>query len=406
MVKSIVEDKFGEVNGVLMPDWDDMTSGLYAFNCPALYRWCMLNNTFPRNSSGLLNLIPRVVRQSSRDDIVAFIAGMVDAGGWAGCGITGMFEVRLPIKSKAFSNHLQHVAWAVGIAVSRTEIDKDSYCMELTGHVDRDAFKVFANNCRRVKDLYWGTPYSPELFLATHDSDVPPPPAGKVVGVTHVGDRNTYDIETGNHWYYAGAVKSHNTVSQLVNCASGLHPRWSPYYIRTIRGSIYDPVSKLMMDAGVPYEASYLKPKTEVVFSFPQKSPDGAVSVDTMSAIEQLELWRSYKEHWCEHQPSITVYVREHEWMEVGAWVYKYFDIAGGLSFLPATDHIYQQAPYQTITAEEYEEAMKHMPKSIDWSALSRYEKDDAAVTATRELACSGDSCEIVDIPGTNNGKE
>lgn len=201
-------------------------------------------------------------------------------------------------------------------------------------------------------------------------------------------------------------VKPSGTVSQLSNCASGLHPRWSPYYIRTIRGSIYDPVSKLMMDAGVPYEASYLKPKTEVVFSFPQKSPDGAVSVDTMSAIEQLELWRSYKEHWCEHQPSITVYVREHEWMEVGAWVYKYFDIAGGLSFLPATDHIYQQAPYQTITAEEYEEAMKHMPKSIDWSALSRYEKDDAAVTATRELACSGDSCEIVDIPGTNNGKE
>lgn len=193
-------------------------------------------------------------------------------------------------------------------------------------------------------------------------------------------------------------VKPSGTVSQLVDSASGLHPRWSQYYIRTVRGSVNDPVTKTLIDQGFPWEPSAVKPDVEVVFSFPVKAPENCVTVDDISALEQLELWRSYKEHWCEHQPSITVYVREHEWMEVGAWVYRHFDIVGGLSFLPQKEHSYRQAPYQEVRKAEYDDLVAKMPKSVDWLALSAYEKDDAAVTAAHEVACSGDHCEIVDM--------
>lgn len=218
-----------------------------------------------------------------------------------------------------------------------------------------------------------------------------------------------YAIETNKTWAKklginqataVTTIKPSGTVSQLVDCASGMHPRWSQYYIRTVRGSINDPVAKMMMERGFPWEPSVMKPDVEVVFSFPVKAPDNCITVDRISAIEQLELWKAYKEHWCEHQPSITVYVREHEWMEVGAWVYKHFDIVGGLSFLPATDHTYQQAPYQEVPKAEYDALLKQMPELQDWSQLSAYEKDDSAVTATREIACSGGSCEIVDVIG------
>lgn len=218
-----------------------------------------------------------------------------------------------------------------------------------------------------------------------------------------------YAIETNKTWAKklginqataVTTIKPSGTVSQLVDCASGMHPRWSQYYIRTVRGSINDPVAKMMMERGFPWEPSVMKPDVEVVFSFPVKAPDNCITVDRISAIEQLELWKAYKEHWCEHQPSITVYVREHEWMEVGAWVYKHFDIIGGLSFLPATGHTYQQAPYQAVPKAEYDALLKQMPELQDWSQLSAYEKDDSAVTATREIACSGGSCEIVDVIG------
>lgn len=195
-------------------------------------------------------------------------------------------------------------------------------------------------------------------------------------------------------------IKPSGTVSQLVDCASGLHPRWSQYYIRTVRGSVNDPVTKTMIAQGFPWEPSAMKPDVEVVFSFPVKAPDGCTTVDDMTALEQLDLWKSYKEHWCEHQPSITVYVREQEWMEVGAWVYRHFDIIGGLSFLPAQGHTYRQAPYQEVSKAEYEALAAKMPKSVDWGMLAQYETDDSNVTATRELACTGEACELVDVVG------
>ena len=192
-------------------------------------------------------------------------------------------------------------------------------------------------------------------------------------------------------------VKPSGTVSQLVDCASGIHARHNDYYIRTVRGDNKDPLTQMMQDQGIPSEPCVMKPETTTVFSFPQKSPNKAVTRNDMTAIEQLETWLTYQRHWCEHKPSITCTVKPDEWMEVGAFVYKHFDEMSGVSFLPHSDHTYQQAPYQDCTKEEYEELLAKMPKSIDWSKLSEYEQEDNTV-GMQTMACTGDVCEVVDI--------
>ena len=190
-------------------------------------------------------------------------------------------------------------------------------------------------------------------------------------------------------------VKPSGTVSQLCDSASGIHARHSQYYIRTVRGDNKDPLTQFMIDQGVPNEPEINKPNEVTVFSFPIKSPEGSVTRDQMSAIEQLEMWRIYQEHWCEHKPSVTVTVREGEWLEVGAFVFKHFVDMSGVSFLPHSDHVYQQAPYQECSEKEYNDMIAKMPTKIDWSAL----KEETDTTAgSQSLACSGDSCELVDI--------
>ena len=192
-------------------------------------------------------------------------------------------------------------------------------------------------------------------------------------------------------------VKPSGTVSQLVDSASGIHARHSPYYVRTVRGDNKDPLTKFMIDKGVPNEPCVMKGDTTTVFSFPIKSPVGAVTRNDMTAVEQLEMWLIYQRSWCEHKPSVTISVRDHEWMEVGAFVYKHFDEMSGVSFLPHSDHTYQQAPYQECEATDYHELLELMPKSIDWSELSEYENEDNTA-GSQTMACSGDTCEIVDL--------
>ena len=192
-------------------------------------------------------------------------------------------------------------------------------------------------------------------------------------------------------------VKPSGTVSQLVDSASGIHARHSDHYIRTVRGDNKDPLTQFLKDAGIPAEADVMKPDATTVFSFPTKSPMSAVTRNAMTAIQQLELWKTYAEVWSEHKPSVTITVRDHEWMEVGAWVYKHFDLCSGISFLPHSDHTYAQAPYQECTAAEYADMKQKMPTSIDWSALSDYEKEDHT-SGSQTLACTSGACEIVDI--------
>ena len=192
-------------------------------------------------------------------------------------------------------------------------------------------------------------------------------------------------------------VKPSGTVSQLVDSASGIHARHSEYYIRTVRGGNTDPITQFMKDVGIPAEPDLGKPNTTTVFSFPTKSPSGAMTRTEMTAIQQLEFWLLYQRHWCEHKPSVTISVKESEWMEVGAWVYKNFNEVSGISFLPFSEHTYQQAPYQDIDKKQYEAFSKKMPKFIDWTKLKEYEKEDTTI-GSKEFACTADSCEVVDI--------
>ena len=192
-------------------------------------------------------------------------------------------------------------------------------------------------------------------------------------------------------------VKPSGTVSQLVDSASGIHARHSEYYIRTVRGDNKDPLTQFMKDQGIPSEPCVMKPEQTTVFSFPQKSPPNAVTRNDMTAVEQLEAWLVYQRHWCEHKPSVTISVRDSEWVQVGAFVYKHFDEMSGVSFLPHLDHVYEQAPYQDCTKQEYEEMLSFMPTNIDWAKLSDYESEDNT-SGMQTLACSGDSCEIVDL--------
>jgi len=192
-------------------------------------------------------------------------------------------------------------------------------------------------------------------------------------------------------------VKPSGTVSQLVDSASGIHARHSPYYIRTVRGDNKDPLTQFMIDQGIPSEADVMKPDQTTVFSFPMKSPDGAIHTADMTALEQLEMWLMYQRHWCEHKPSVTINVKADEWFEVGAFVYKHFDEMSGVSFLPFNEHTYQQAPYQDVDITTYRNLKSLMPLSIDWTKLSSYEVEDNT-SGMQTMACTGDVCEMVDI--------
>jgi len=189
-------------------------------------------------------------------------------------------------------------------------------------------------------------------------------------------------------------VKPSGTVSQLVDAASGIHARHNPYYIRTVRGDKKDPLTNFMIDKGFPVEDDAMNPSQTVVFSFPVKVDKGAVFRTDMSAIEQLEMWLIYQKHWCEHKPSVTISVKEHEWMDVGAWTYKNFDYMSGVSFLPFSDHTYKQAPYQDTDEAGYKELLKIMPKDVNWADLSEYEATDMTI-GSQELACAAGNCEI-----------
>ena len=192
-------------------------------------------------------------------------------------------------------------------------------------------------------------------------------------------------------------VKPSGTVSQLVDSASGIHARHNPYYIRTVRGDNKDPLTEFLKASGIPNEPDVMKPEHTTVFSFPMMAPKGSVCRTDMTAIQQLEIWKTYAKHWCEHKPSVTISVKEDEWVPVGSWCWENFEYLSGVSFLPFSDHTYQQAPYQDIDEDTYKELVKAMPKEIDWAKLQDFEKEDNT-KGSQELACTAGVCELVDI--------
>lgn len=219
---------------------------------------------------------------------------------------------------------------------------------------------------------------------------------------TLLEDLKTVAIDTNAEWAdrlgiprstAITCVKPSGTVSQLVNSASGIHPRWAPLYLRSVRNDVKDPLSQFLIDEGVPYEQDQRNPSA-LVFYFPQKAPEGSLTRSDLSATEFLEVWKYFQEKWCEHKPSVTVSVAEDEWLDVAAWVHEHFDILSGVSFLPFDPQEYPQAPYKTLTQKEYDEWVQKMPKEIRWERLSNYENDDQT-TGSQELACVAGLCEI-----------
>jgi len=190
-------------------------------------------------------------------------------------------------------------------------------------------------------------------------------------------------------------VKPSGTVSQLVDSASGIHPRHSAFYIRTVRGDVKDPLTQFLIAQGVPNEPDVTKPNDTVVFSFPQRAPEGATLRADITAIEHLDIWKTLQEEWCEHKPSITISVKEDEWMDVQAWVWRNWDVLSGVSFLPHSEHTYKQAPYQECDEATYHEWVQKSPAQIDWARLSEFEIEDTT-TGTQELACAAGFCEIL----------
>lgn len=193
-------------------------------------------------------------------------------------------------------------------------------------------------------------------------------------------------------------VKPSGTVSQLVDASSGIHARFSPFYIRTVRADKKDPIAQFMRDSGIPVEDEKIRPDSVSVFSFPMKAPRGAIISEHLSAIDQLEIWKTYQTFWCEHKPSVTVQIKENEWPEVQSWVWKNFDEISGVSFLPFDGHVYEQAPYQPITESQYEDMVSKMPKAINWEILRKYETSETTTGGDKDFACVGGSCEIVDV--------
>jgi len=197
---------------------------------------------------------------------------------------------------------------------------------------------------------------------------------------------NTHSYQLSNGWV------SHNTVSQLTNAASGIHARHDEFYIRRVRADNKDPLTQFMIEAGVPHEPDVMKPGSTTVFSFPIKAPIKAVLRDNVTALEHLELWKIYQRHWCEHKPSVTVSVKEFEWPAVGAWVWQNFSEVSGISFLPHDGGTYRQAPYESISEDEYTKAHELMPTHLDWDILKEGEDN---VEGVQTLACTSGNCEI-----------
>lgn len=343
-----------------------------------------------------LNNIPAKVR-TSRKHIIAFIAGLIDSDASVRVRKNGSISIIYSCSQDEFTQHLQQICWSVGVGVGRSlnskginhqPQGKHVWLMRVSNvHITAESFDILAKYSYRVAGVGVRPSWS------NNGSNI----FGLVKGLSVAAEQHTYDIEvTGTHSYDAGVLKSHNTVSQLVDSASGIHPRYARHYIRTVRADPKDPLAMMMIEAGFPYEDSVYNDGLQV-FSFPMKASPMAIFRDDRNAIEQLELWLTYQRHWCEHKPSITIYVKDDEWMEVGAWIYKHFDEVSGISFLPHTNHTYQQAPYQEITEEQYHKAVADMPVGVDWSAVSKYEHEDNT-KSSQTLACTGGVCEVVDL--------
>ena len=330
--------------------------------------------------------IPLPVRKSSKETIIAFLAGLLDSDGYAKNG-----RIMWTTAIEEYADHIQQIGWSVGLVISKSENSqrKNSYSKKSMwllylswGHSSSDSKELLKKHSIKMKD--WKEPITNSRSAIYK--------MGNVKSIKNIGKHPTFDIETETHWFWAGAFMSHNTVSTLVDCASGIHPRHSKFYYRRVRSDNKDPLTKFLIDIGIPNEPDIMKPGYTTVFTFPIKAPENSLTKDDISAIDHLELWKIYANYYCEHKPSVTISVKEHEWPRIGAWVYDHFDEISGVSFLPFNGGTYKQAPFESITKEQYEKMLEKMPTNINWDNL--IEGIDN-VEGVQTLACSGGGCEV-----------
>ena len=369
-----------------------------------IYNYLINNGFWKYQEDGSLADIPLPIRRSSYTSVLAFIAGLIDSDGCVYKQGPGRRGITIATAQESFAKHLQQVALSVGIALGRShntqgenlQKEKSIWLLTTNKHTDNARLEVMAQHMEKASHVLPDLVWSPTVNTRANV-------LGKVLSVEFDRYEETFDVEVENsHWFHAGAIKSHNTASQLTGTSSGIHPWYAHKYARRVRGNNEDPLVKLMKDAGVPNEPELNKPLDTTVFTFPLQAPEGSVVGDDITAIEHLELWRTYRNHWTEHNPSVTITVREDEWLEVGAYVYKHFDEMSGVSFLPdAGNHTYQQAPFEKLDDEAFQ-ALVDSSVPIPWDKLGIYELEDAT-TGTQELACVAGACEVVDLETTDS---
>lgn len=385
----IIKNIFGLDSNV--SECTDRDAAILEVGNKLLWHWLMVNEIikYAHSDRESLEMMPLAVRRSSREDIIAFIAGMFDADGHSHTNSTGQTRAIFSNSKDGFSASFQHIALSVGLVFGRSlsthgenfQNKKHIYMCALSPKSEDSALELFLEHSIKM---------SKSGFKRRRDQKSP---TFAVNSVEAIGYAPVFDVTTDTGEYLSGAFVSHNS-GELHNVASGIHPRYAPYYIRTIRQSAGDPMTQFLKDNGIPWEVSKQNPR-DIVFSFPIKSPEGAVCAQDLSAIEQLDHWMHVKTNYTTHTVSCTVYVRDHEWMEVGAWVYANFDKVTGISFLPYDDHTYQQAPYQPITHDEYVTLEESFPKTIDWGLLAHYEGGTDTTTVSQDYACVSGACAL-----------
>lgn len=338
--------------------------------------------------------IPLAIRKSSVESICAFLSGLVDSDGCVSNTGNG-HRLIITTSQEKFARHIQQVALSVGQVLSLSILNKREGAYLNAGpmyHLSHSwGQSTEHKNMFNKHSVKMNGKENPESNSRSSIYKL-----GLIKSVSPGGVVPTFDVETEQHWFWAGAFMSHNTVSQLVDASSGIHPRFDKFYIRRVRIDKKDPLGEFLRMHDFPHEEDKFN-SSVWVFEFPMAAPKNTRAASTVQAMEQLNLWKIFQDNWCEHKPSITVYYRDHEFLEIGNWIWNNFDNVSGIAFLPYSDHVYVQAPYESISQEKYEDLLKKMPKDVNWENLALYEVEDST-SGTQSLACSAGQCEVVDL--------
>ena len=398
-IRDIVKKEFN-LDVVIRPASQGRNASYIDIASKMLWHWLLRNDVW-KYFAEKIDIIPYCIRASSRNDILAFFAGLLDADGWSNIekDSGGVGRATITTASKTFAEHIQSVGWSVGVTLSSSlnscgenlQKTKEMYLMALNSGCDSFAMEVVVRNSSKLQKTFLNPLFRRWAWENTSSNNYI---IGKVKEVIVGPVEETYDIEIeGSPWYFNGAVKSHNTVSQRVDCSSGLHSRWAKFYIRRVRISTHDSLFKTMVDQGMPYELDKGNHDT-AIFPFPIKSPEGAKLREQDTAIGQLEWYKMIVSNFCDQNASCTIYIKDEEWIETMDYIYRNWDTISGVSFFPYSNKKYDQPPYEEIDELTYKRMVNAMPE-IDLTRLCEFEDTDNTEGASTLACSSATGCEI-----------